>query len=297
MQHRECEAWVECAGARTPVYGLAVDGRKISGWIVSEPGQSFSIHVRDTLSKSDINARFLLDGVLGGSNTSRRLGEVLTRSTFRTSLSTARPYQFAEILSTDDDTIAYPGQTNLAELGSIRVQVYRVVVVHRYNVGRRHCTGDTGQLNQKVLHEKDKKLGGVSVSLGVPQHAPSSFTKTRKRPYDRNDSGMWVEFEFRYRTRGFLQAQGIIAGPAVPRVIDLADDEDVVVAPPQKVVKRETSATTSRNAEIAALKARLQQLEALDVDALDDEPEVKPKVEPYRSPFKRGEVLDLTLDD
>lgn len=268
------------------VYGVSIEGRKIAAWIVSEPGQTFAVHVRDLARKSDATTRVYLDGVLGGSNTTQRPGQVLTRGTLRTGPTTTRPFQFSSIKTTDDENLVPPGQATAA-LGTIRIVVHRIVVVGR-SVTNHARVFDPSHLSEITVHEKDKKLGGQSVALGPERTAATSFTRTKKRPYDPNDRMPWVEFEFRYRSREFLQAQGIIP---LPHRSSPSDTEiQVVEASPPKKRKRGDAA---KKAEIEALRKRLRQLESDE-----DVPEVNVKSEsPARpSPFKKGEVIDLTLD-
>ncbi|KAH7929708.1 hypothetical protein BV22DRAFT_105247 [Leucogyrophana mollusca] len=123
LTHRGFSAWIVSEGATLPVYLVATDPKahRVSCWIPSEAGKTFSVHWSDAGSQVHSCTFITLDGFvvpgrfLFGEGTASREG-------VRTGNSTERPFVFAQ---QDEGSTSQIGQRH-REVGMIVVKVKRV---------------------------------------------------------------------------------------------------------------------------------------------------------------------------
>ncbi|KAH9948820.1 hypothetical protein B0H21DRAFT_732224 [Amylocystis lapponica] len=133
-----------------------------------------------------------------------------------------RPYTFADIVVTDDDTIANPHDLSSKDLGTIEIRVIRV----RVDADSESCLNATTEseihkLSLAPIHERSKKVGAHRVSLGSPIPAINQpISEVDVALIDTIDAP-YARFRFNYRSLEILKAQGIIPLSAP----EPADDE------------------------------------------------------------------------
>ncbi|TDL17092.1 hypothetical protein BD410DRAFT_794663 [Rickenella mellea] len=214
MRLHDYVAEVSCEGVVLEEYGTTVadDGKLVSCWIESEAGKEFAITWKFDVEDSSLGiiGKTCVDGSvigqgprIGGTWNTKQYGGVNVDDT------TYRPFQFAPITLTDDSGLV--AQRDLDSLGTIAVVMFQATKAG----GRCSCKRNKRQvkLHEGPVHEKEKKLGGHCVQLGD--------VMKRDQPLEpRNDGhSHWkivdgdtplVTFRFMYRSKEFLQAQGII---------------------------------------------------------------------------------------
>ncbi|KAF8228487.1 hypothetical protein L208DRAFT_243632 [Tricholoma matsutake] len=186
LTHRGFSAWIVADGETLPEYLVAVDNvaDKVSCWIPSTEGQTFTVFWKDHGGKVDTCAFITLDGfVVPG----RFLfGEgVASREGVRTSKTTERPFMFQNVDETEESPID-------------RVS------------GR---PANTIQEIPQTISGK-RKAGELRVGFGDERRAYEQYATTWSvKPHDvpgAKTPSTYVSFVFRYRSREFLESQGII---------------------------------------------------------------------------------------
>ncbi|TFK42431.1 hypothetical protein BDQ12DRAFT_696056 [Crucibulum laeve] len=201
LTHRGFSAWIVVDGRNVPEYLTAVDttANRVSCWIPSDEGQTFSVYWRDHGGKVDSCAFINLDGyVVPG----RFLfGEGMTwRGGVRTSQATERPFMFQKVPENAD------GSAN-KDIGTIVLRIKRVkrVAAHIPNVIQSVPGSALGK----------RKAGDVYAGFGEEKPFYRQYSSTwAVEAYDKHESGSkqpatYVSFVFRYRTPEFLESQGI----------------------------------------------------------------------------------------
>ncbi|KAH9933762.1 uncharacterized protein B0H18DRAFT_600894 [Fomitopsis serialis] len=111
-----------------------------------------------------------------------------------------RPFVFAPLALTDDD--ASPA-IDAETLGTINVEF-----AHAIRIGTRPFKNQPiGFVNQTV-HERSKKMGAHCVSLDEARPCPATITHSSTLVDE--DVPFYARFIFRYHSRDFLQAEGIM---------------------------------------------------------------------------------------
>ncbi|KAG9018616.1 hypothetical protein FRB90_011223 [Tulasnella sp. 427] len=269
------------------------DTKTATCWIPSEEGQTFSIYGRQDKSFPHYtSARIFLDGskqpierILWGKDQ----GYTMTVGGVNVSRTARRPFQFARLETTDDDSYLDQPLT-LKAPGTIRIEMYRVRVT-----GESSWQGPAVDDTSCKVHEKSKKAGAHITRLGKQEVSRPRTRSIQTKPYSSSDALAWVSFEFRYRPAGgasiaILQAEGIMPKPNVSRPLvdrsgtDSADEE---------MEAQHKAAILALEAEQAALDLRRAVLNAKAVNK-----KLKREPSPIRVTSNGvGEVIDLTLDD
>ncbi|KAF9260132.1 hypothetical protein L218DRAFT_620879 [Marasmius fiardii PR-910] len=244
--YKSITAWIESEGVRLPQYKAAEkwdDDRTnfptISCWIPSELGQKFEVCFTDDDLEASICGYIEIDGQRCGSKFLRApidRGKVMRRDSVRTSETEVGYFQFADVVTTDDDE--YEGQ-DMNSMGAIEVVLKRVQISPRFNGNPRVRTSfpSTGR---RVVHEKDKKGLMHTVRL-APSYAASTGPHRSKLPLSVVPYDPIVKFVFRYAPLNKLRADGI-APPLVEvktepelkqeeviECIDLTEDDPPIV--------------------------------------------------------------------
>lgn len=226
------EAVISCDDSSLPVHRPSVSGDTASGWIASTPGQAFTITVTQSKPETHFTLRVHLDGkraeYLVTPNWQMR---TLATAGARPSPATFTPFVFAAPSlspspspdSDDDDGAQAPDEATLRGIGTIRLEVARVVLGAVYKTDRTR----TGDISPADVARK-RGLGQHHIALGDERPGPPwIMRKWSVRPVDARAAGPTVVFEFRYRPREFLLANGIIPRPKrarEPRLDDALDD-------------------------------------------------------------------------
>ncbi|KAF8077820.1 hypothetical protein FPV67DRAFT_1463135 [Lyophyllum atratum] len=205
LTHRGFSAWIVVDGKPLPEYLVAVDSNanRVSCWIPSEEGKNFAVHWQDHGAQVDTCSFITLDGFVVPGRFLFGDGEA-SRQGVRTSASTERPFLFQKV----DETASEASSEGASkDIGMITLRIKRV------------ARADLKPANTilelpKTLLGK-RKAGDFCVGFGEEKEAQERFPSTWSVvPHDKtvpgaNRPSTYVSFVFRYRSREFLEAQGI----------------------------------------------------------------------------------------
>ncbi|KAG5651992.1 hypothetical protein H0H81_006674 [Sphagnurus paluster] len=205
LTHRGFSAWIVVDGKPLPEYLIAINGRKniVSCWIPSEEGKNFAVHWKDHGGKVDTCSFITLDGFvvpgrfLFGEGTTFREG-------VRTSPSTERPFVFQKV----DETSEALSESSTKDVGMITLRIKRVSRVEA------RPANPMQELPTTLLGKR--KAGDFRISFGNEKVTPERHGETWS--VVAHDKGSkkpetYVSFVFRYRSREFLETQGIATDP------------------------------------------------------------------------------------
>jgi len=212
LTHRGFSAWIVVDGKEVPEHLVAVDnnGNRASCWIPGEEGQRFSVYWKDHGGKVDTCAYITLDGfVVPG----RFLfGEgIACREGVRVSRNTERPFIFQKIYEDESLTAQLTGK----DAGMITLRIKRITRIASK-------PANVLQPPPSVVQGK-RKAGDLCVGFGEEMPAFEQYSSTWSvKSYEQDDPlcrtpKTYASFVFRYRTREFLEMQGII--PETERTI------------------------------------------------------------------------------
>ncbi|KZV90882.1 hypothetical protein EXIGLDRAFT_750442 [Exidia glandulosa HHB12029] len=290
-KHRGFNAWITCDGDKLDEYLVEVnakDGDVVECWVPSQAGKSFSVCWQNENKKpTATSGHIFIDGVDLASAIARpgRKSHV-ERSGAKTTSSHLRPFQFSVLPLTDDEKVAPIIDPSVKEIGTIRVEITRVIL--GAEVPFKAVTVE----ERGPVHEKAKKAGAHVTKFGDMKRSTKGRTSAvSNAPYDPDRTTPWVTFIFRYRSREFLMAQDIIPNPsrkrrATPEMVDMTGDDDESA---RKKVKLEAREAFERSEEeLAADEAAEMDLDpdadpdaelAPEQDQDDDIPASSPKTE------------------
>ncbi|KZT71922.1 hypothetical protein DAEQUDRAFT_763413 [Daedalea quercina L-15889] len=204
MRQGNFEVFIKSEGRELPEYHMEpVDDKTLGCYVPSEVGKTFEICWRGDTSYDmyDTTVRCDVDGhKAGGSHCSRGLLNA-SRWGIREAADRRRPFVFSPLITTDDETFA-AGPGAHPDLGTVEVQLIHAICITK--------TGFKTQANQfrpGVVHEKSKKMGVQCVSLGDGRRCKAS-NKVHVQQINRGEP--YLRFVFRYRSKEFLQAEGIM---------------------------------------------------------------------------------------
>ncbi|KAF9469197.1 hypothetical protein BDZ94DRAFT_1181804 [Collybia nuda] len=214
LTHRGFSAWIMVDGKPLPEYLVAVDNNshRVSCWIPSEEGQAFTVFWKDHGGKVDTCAFITLDGfVVPG----RFLfGEGLaSRQGVRTSKSSERPFMFQRIEAKDEQNTSEAGGK---EVGMVTLRIKRI---------ERLAAKPANMIQnvpQTILGKR--KAGELRIGFGEEMKTVDQYATTWSvKPYGAKSTGeqkanTYVSFVFRYRSRDFLESQGILTEPEAPMI-------------------------------------------------------------------------------
>ncbi|KZV85581.1 hypothetical protein EXIGLDRAFT_253839 [Exidia glandulosa HHB12029] len=239
MNHRDFDAWICSDGRKLATYAHEIDGHTVKCYIASEPGNPFSVYWRDLAGGSRIRGTVYVDGVRAcGSVSKGYAGEVVDRSECMSSPTTCRELIFSALDLTDDENAVEAGPN----IGTIKIKLSKVVLVGMNGV--RKYNGVDRLASPPLANERVKKLNAHCVSLGR-ERLEIAHKVAQTRPLDPNNPGPYVIFEFHYRSREWLETQGIIE----------VKDEYSNPTSPAPDVKEDNI-----HAQMAALRVRLSAL-------------------------------------
>ncbi|KAH8112681.1 hypothetical protein DFH11DRAFT_470693 [Phellopilus nigrolimitatus] len=256
LKHLGFSCWVSCQGKELPAYGEECRENVKSAWIPSEAGENFSVFWQDRSGKRiATSGHVFVDGKDVASAIIRPGRETpVERAGAKKNARKILPFTFSELSLTDDDTLADRFDPTIRDVGVIKVEIKRVRL------------GDTVRFtgydaeNLGFVHERAKKAGAHCTKFGTEERSKNPRTVAiSTAPYDPNEPGAYVTFEFRYRSQAMLKATGIIEnGRKRPNEssddvieIESSDDESLttpsrtrsysreLLRTPKKKVKRE----------------------------------------------------------
>ncbi|KAJ7087840.1 hypothetical protein C8R44DRAFT_819945 [Mycena epipterygia] len=211
LTHRGFSAWIVVDGKPLPEYLVAEDTKaaRVSCWIPSEEGQKFSVHWKDHDGKVDSCSFISLDGLVVPGRFLFGTGETF-RQGVRSSKSTERAFVFQKIEEDEPST-----QSINKDVGMITLRIKRI-----QRVASRPAN-PVQQLPSVTLGKR--KAGELSVGFGDDMPAYDQFAYTWSvKPYGKDapagarTPSTYVSFVFRYRSREFLQMQGIMPDHDLP---------------------------------------------------------------------------------
>lgn len=247
LKHKEFSACIFVDGKEVEYYNPRVkyddsaEGREIMhAYIEGEPGKNFTVSWKDHRGIYHSSGHIFIDGKDVASAIMRRgRGKPVSRSGAKVSSNKLRPFKFAHLNITSDDTIADKNKDKekLKEMSTIRlaityVELGTVVPFKSLEVE------DWGP-----VHEEAKAIGLITQYDPKIEIPPSRAVASR--PLNPEQDGPDVQFVFTYATRAHLMAADIIPNPntsklskeTVLRPIEL-DDEGREVNPPTLLPKR-----------------------------------------------------------
>ncbi|KAF8212025.1 hypothetical protein K438DRAFT_1805820 [Mycena galopus ATCC 62051] len=211
LTHRGFSAWIVVDGKPVPQYLVAEDAKasRVSCWIPGEAGQKFTVAWKDHGGKVDSCAFISLDGLIVPGRFLFGNGET-SRSGVRSSATTERPFIFQNI--EEDEPL---NQSVNKDVGMITLRIKRIQRI----AGR--PANSLQELPSATLGKR--KAGDLSVGFGEDTQTFDQFAYTWSvRPYEKDGPTdgktpkTYVSFVFRYRTREWLQMQGIMPESEVP---------------------------------------------------------------------------------
>ncbi|PFH54215.1 hypothetical protein AMATHDRAFT_135865 [Amanita thiersii Skay4041] len=247
LNHYGFSAWIEVDGKELPEYLVAVDNEtnRVSCWIPGEEGQPFSVHWKDHGGQVDTCTYITLDGFvvpgkfLFGEGTAYRQG-------VRTSRTTERPFLFQKVTHDAMDGNA------AKDIGMITLRVKRIIRLAS------RPANEIQNLPSVVLGKR--KTGDLFIAFGneVPvaeQHLSTWSVMAYEQEGPQQDKPKtYVSFVFRYRTRDFLEAQGIVS-----------DSEKILANAPQKSTSRRIASSPISMRSLITSSPSPERLKNLDL--------------------------------
>ncbi|KAJ7467187.1 hypothetical protein FB451DRAFT_1260410 [Mycena latifolia] len=303
LHFKEFTAWVSIDGNEALEYGIETseDQKSVTCWIASELGKTFIVNwTNSSYSQEAVHGRINMDGNLcaghfmdkalaGGLPLTARNGGV-------TDGTTLRAFTFSSLELTDDDTLL--GDASHPELGTITLTICPARKKHDGSKGG-HSFPDIR------VHERAKKAVTQQITLGESKQLVNPvrvFTVQRIGPD-------LAKFCFKYRPLDVLQANGIAplpprnAEPKPERALTPDDPEALARAAEEaKILAETTNEARALREQLAAVEAKLAQMEKPRVKREADPSEVVDLTQDTRKrvkreskqPFIPGEVIDLT---
>ncbi|KAJ7724457.1 hypothetical protein DFH07DRAFT_1067029 [Mycena maculata] len=215
LTHRGFSAWIVVEGKPVPEYLVAEDNKasRVSCWIPSEEGQKFKIYWKDHGGKVDSCAFITLDGVVVPGRFLFGSGETF-RQGVRSSVNTERPFVFQKV--EEDEPSSHSVNK---DVGMITLRIKRI---------QRVASRPANPVQELPSVLGKRKAGDLCIGFGEDTRAYDQYAYTWSvKPYEKDSPagartpGTFVSFVFRYRSREFLQMQGI-----------MPEGEDVAPSPP-----------------------------------------------------------------
>ncbi|KAF9032280.1 hypothetical protein BDZ89DRAFT_1131415 [Hymenopellis radicata] len=208
VHYNSVTAWINTDGKPLEEHGVEVhdDAREVSCWVPSEPGKTFSVHLRHKQCPVETGIYVFVDGQYAGGGSihpsSLSKKDYFSLWDVAISATTARKLMFANVRFSDDDDLLDSMSSATAELGEIRIEHWEVApgpVVPFHG----HPYQEVG-----LVHERSKKGIAHYTQLGDPESVSTTTTHFAiqvKR---------LLTVVFRYRPFDVLQADGTAPPPA-----------------------------------------------------------------------------------
>ncbi|EJD42169.1 hypothetical protein AURDEDRAFT_152968 [Auricularia subglabra TFB-10046 SS5] len=284
-----------------PVYSPQRHGNTITAWIESEANKTFEISICNTKKTEKtptccftfVDGK-LIEGPVIGNGKLFNVADICGVENRKTH--TMRRFLFRSIKVTDDKKAATKkGKDDVAQLGTIRVELYRVTIN-----GWKDDDDDDGDASEDkesglhedaVILESEKIMNGHYTGLGKEE--PSTAT-AKNLDFEFQDKEAFITFEFRYApSQVLLSLDGVV--PECPRVMNwgsdgnLPDQDDDDADPiyggqiPRRQIPelRARSTSTPSDRQPRASVGRVQSVKS------EDKPEMLPE-QPQSQPVRRS---------
>jgi len=206
MRKGSFKVFIKSEGRELSEYQVeAVDDKTVACYIPSEVGKTFEIcWSGDTRGDSHITTvRCHVDGRNAGGKPSRPGLVKNCRWGVRVSTDQRRPFVFASLALTDDDTSIMASEAH-PDLGTIDVTLAHVIYV-----GNKPIRDMSNEFTAQTVHERSKKMGTQCVQLDEARRCEVSTLWKNTKLVDENVP-FYARFIFRYRSKDYLQAEGIM---------------------------------------------------------------------------------------
>ncbi|KAI6149869.1 hypothetical protein BKA82DRAFT_997796 [Pisolithus tinctorius] len=283
MRLGDFSAHVVVEGKELEEYEVTISngGKQVTCWIASEAGKKFSVTWEcHSMKRLDSRGELTVDSIICSclilSKGRNHRGDFSTLH-----LGTKeRDLMFCDLQLTDDEALLGKSVSN--QLGEITLRIYRGRI-NRENIKKGTLGTDSGlTTDANVYHEKSvKKLTTHCVGFGPERESRVynlvDFTPNRSPP---------LEFVFKYRPIGILQANGIAPRPTPVIPTDtLSGNSSGTQTETQSVVLE----------RIIHLENELKRLRSQVSDGVEDQKPKRIKREHTEThPVVHGEVIDLT---
>jgi hypothetical protein len=233
LTHRGFSAWIVVNGIAVPEYLIAVDTQQnqVSCWIQGGEGQRFSVHWSDAGGKVDTCAFIILDGVtvpgrfLLGSGSTYRSG-------VRTGKYTEAPFEFKRYQGSTNCNGASPSSPiSKLEAGKITLKIKQV---------KRVSPRPANKIQDLTQAPRTQQVSDLCTGFGTEsksdEQSPYTWAiEAHDTTADNKYIPTYVSFVFRYRSQGFLRAQGIMpmtdTPPFLPSLLSRLPVRRVASAP------------------------------------------------------------------
>ncbi|KAJ1307189.1 hypothetical protein OPQ81_001304 [Rhizoctonia solani] len=229
------------------------EGREVMhAYIVGEPGKHFTVSWKDHRGTKASSGHIFIDGNDVASAIMRPgRSKPVSRSGVKISADKLRPFRFANLNITSDDTLAdkKKDKERLKEMSTIRLEITYVQVgpVVPFKGQEIHEWGH--------VHEEAKALG-LMTEYDAKIAIPASRAVATRR-LDPDQDGPDVQFIFTYATRAHLMAADIIPNPRASKrpkaakapdssVIEGSGSDGERVSVPRSLSKRQRSKSNKR---------------------------------------------------
>jgi len=211
------KVWLRSGGSDIPLYASKSFENRRLAVVPSEAGQAFEICASNKLqSGEDIVCDTYIDGrmmdrLVVKPNETCNMEGVYVRPGY------IKPYQFSYIQTTEDEE----SSVDLSKIGDIKVLVWRAHIK-----SRRPDIQNPREVQAELdpIPEKEKKDGWHTVKLGNEIKTEEVLSVTELTVLD--NQGPHAIFYFLYRSKDFLEEQGIIRrSHRVPKASKAAQDK------------------------------------------------------------------------
>ncbi|KAI9100715.1 hypothetical protein DFS34DRAFT_592592 [Phlyctochytrium arcticum] len=219
-------------------------------WIIGEPETTYQVQIQTRkLTTESVSTMVFVDGrkerlgsyFMKRNDTTQFIGPRVNNGTAR------RPMKFgAKAHSTEDTSIGRDKEQNLAELSSIRVEVWRTRKIGYNNGPRSVFVEDTPVISEKATRKSGRfcdTMTKFGESVPVKWKRSIKTTKLDKVP--------WVVFKFFYGSRGVLESEDVIPVEHLPQ--QAADDNvepNVILDSPDAVVRAVEDLSDDKRAQV-----------------------------------------------
>ncbi|THV06363.1 hypothetical protein K435DRAFT_506624 [Dendrothele bispora CBS 962.96] len=185
---------------------------RVECWIPSVEGKTFTIHWTDSVRTTATDGIVRVDGKeCGGKVLSPHKPESdACKVGWRISATEVRPFVFAKVGLTDDDTLAFPDVLH-PHLGEIQIDIHKAIITTmstEFNALEAQAQAIASEITNEdqnststlttVVHEKTKKMIEHHTRFGKPLSSARPAVRVTREP----DSEPVVRFLFRYRSLG-----------------------------------------------------------------------------------------------
>ncbi|KAI0812332.1 hypothetical protein BC629DRAFT_1472199 [Irpex lacteus] len=315
MKGKNLECHIKCDDEPLLEYRVASNGDEehpeIKCWIASEVGKRLSVHITRGTGDHDtaLNCWLYVDGQRTETLCLTEGARGFSFNGPQVNNHQRRPYIFSSVALTDDNEANQMNSICVRRLGIISLQCHRIKVLDSIV---RTSYDPEPVLEDTLVHERRKTLGGHRILLGGYEDMPGSSDVLRVEYLDPKESP-YITFTWQYRAADILQAQNIIPSapkrrmsPAASGPFPSPSKHRRVIKAPMRRNRRPAVASSSRETlnEIDDLEELIARREALDKQraAVDERLRqvhdglVKREVSPIFLRSRTPEVIDLTDD-